>query len=185
MALQRRGEEPIRRGVSNPQPEPLGRFQIGVLMDEDTEGQVGPGSRGRVEEPQEELDQRRVAVREDDAVAASVRLVLGAFAPVGDGAGDEDLAIGQLADLGGSALADGGAAGLADGSLGRPLAASAFGRTLPAFRVTQPRWCGQVAYPEGNRALGHAESRGDLFVVQALAAQLASAGPKLILGVGP
>lgn len=88
MALQRRGEELIRRGVGNPQPEPLGRFQIGVLMDEDTEGQVGPGSPGRVEEPQEELDQRRVAVREDDAVAAPVRLVLGAFAPVGDGAGD-------------------------------------------------------------------------------------------------
>lgn len=119
-------------------------------MDVDAEAQVRARRPGRVEESQKEPDQGGVAVGEDDAVAAPVRLALRAFAPVGDGAGDEELAIGQLADLGRGRFTGRGTPGLAGGALGGPVAAGAFGRTLPALRVAQPGWRGQVPDPEGD-----------------------------------
>lgn len=53
--------------------------------------------------------------------------VLGAFAPVGDGAGDEDLAIGQVADLGRGGFASRRAAALPGGPLGGPVTRYALG----------------------------------------------------------
>jgi hypothetical protein len=80
-----------------------------------------------VEEPEEEADQRRIAVNESDPVAAAVRLVLNPFAPVGDGAGDEDLPVAQLADLGCRGGADGFPSGLAQRALDCPVPADALG----------------------------------------------------------
>ena len=60
-----------------------------------------------LQEPQEEADEARVAIHEDDSVGPAVRLVLRALAPVGDGAGDNQLAFGQFADLGPGGLAGG------------------------------------------------------------------------------
>jgi len=76
VALQRRGEELITLRACNLQPEPLGRFCVSVLVDADAEGQVCGWSPGRIEESQEESDQRRVAVREDHALVAPMRLAL-------------------------------------------------------------------------------------------------------------
>ena len=122
----------------------------------DPEGQVLGRGRGSRQEAEEKPDQGRVAVHEDHAVAASMRFVLGALAPVGDGTGDQELAIGEGADLGGGGLAGRLAAGLAETALGGPVALDALGRPLPAFGVAEPGRAGQVTDPAGHRALGHA-----------------------------
>src|ERR1700722_18341881 len=69
-------------------------------MDVHPKYQVVARDAGRVKEPQEKSDQRRIAVDEGHSLDMAVRLALGAFAPVGHSPGDEDLAIGDGADLG-------------------------------------------------------------------------------------
>jgi len=62
-------------------------------VDEDAVDQRLPSDSSGVQEPEEEPDQLWVAVDELDPVRSPMRLVLGAFAPVGDGSGDEDLPV--------------------------------------------------------------------------------------------
>jgi len=99
VAFDRWGTEAAGRCRGDLQPEPLGCFHVCALVDVDPEAQVRPRSAGSVEEAEEEPDQGRVAVNEGHPVAAPVRLALRTFAPVGDGARDKDLAVGQFAYL--------------------------------------------------------------------------------------
>src|SRR5262249_48804955 len=133
------GRAPELRGVrsGDTQPEPLGGIDIGALMDLDLVDQPVFCDACGPEEAQEQADERRVAVREDHPVAPAVGLVLSAFTPVGDCSGDNDLPLGQLADLGRGGRACRLSLRLADGSLGGPVAADAVCGPLAALLVTQ------------------------------------------------
>ena len=76
-----------RLGVHRRQPEPLRGSDVSILMDVDPEDEPAAVDPGGVKEAQEKVDQGRIAVNEGDAVAAAVRLVLRALAPVGDSPG--------------------------------------------------------------------------------------------------
>ena len=65
-------------------------------MDVDAVAQTLPRHSDPIEEREKEPDQGRIAVDEADLLIDPVRLALRAFAPVGDRAGDDDLAVGQL-----------------------------------------------------------------------------------------
>ena len=108
-----------------------------------------------------------------------------ALAPVGDGTGDQQLAIGERADLGRGGCAGRSACGRAYRALGGPVAMGALSRSLPAFLVAEAGRTGQVPDPQRDRALGHAEGGGDLLEVQALCAQSAGALAQVVLGSGP
>jgi hypothetical protein len=73
------------------------------------------------EESQEKHDHAGVTIDEPHALAAPVRLALGTFAPVGDGARNDDLAGGQRADLGSRLVADRLPPGFPGRSLGLPV----------------------------------------------------------------
>jgi hypothetical protein len=104
----------------------------------DAEAQVRAGSPRGVKESKKETDQAGVAVGEDDTVAAPVWLALPALAPVGDRPRDEEFAVSQRANLGGSRIADSRTLSLADRTFGGPVAVSALGRTFSAFGVAEP-----------------------------------------------
>src|ERR1022692_1235746 len=57
------------------------------------------------------------------------------------------------------------------------------GLTLGALLVTQALWTGQVAHPQGDRALRDAKLGGDLVVGHALFPQFPRPGPDAILRV--
>src|SRR5207253_10343030 len=93
------------RTPGHSEPEPVRRLHVGALVDVYAKDQVVRGNGGGLDEAQEEPDQIGVAVHEDDSVGASIRLALRSFAPVGDGARDDDLAVGKRADLAGGGIA--------------------------------------------------------------------------------
>ena len=68
-------------------------------MDVEPEAEPVAVDADAVQELQEKADQPRVAVDEADLVVSPAGLVLPAFAPVGDRARDQDLAIGQDSDF--------------------------------------------------------------------------------------
>src|SRR5260370_37622552 len=57
------------------------------------------------QEPQEEVDQPRVAVHEPHTIAIGVGLTLRTFAPVGDSPRDNELSVAEGDDLGRGAIA--------------------------------------------------------------------------------
>src|ERR1035438_396356 len=71
-----------------------GGLDVSCLMDVESIAQTFAADACLVEKPDEEQDQMRVAVNEFHLFGEAVRLALRSFAPVGDGAGDEDFAIG-------------------------------------------------------------------------------------------
>jgi hypothetical protein len=81
-------------------------------MDVDPEDEPAAVDPGDVKEEQEEADQGRIAVNEGDAVAAAVRLVLRALAPVGDSPGTDprsaSLAVPGCATMPGGILRESG-----------------------------------------------------------------------------
>ncbi|HUB23641.1 MAG TPA: hypothetical protein VMA97_14845 [Streptosporangiaceae bacterium] len=70
-------------------------------MDLQLERQFRTRDADGIQEEQKERNEFWIAVRERDPIHSPVRLVLRALAPVGDGACDQDLAVGQVADTGG------------------------------------------------------------------------------------
>jgi hypothetical protein len=89
------------------------------------------------EEAHEEADERRIAVDEGDAVdTAVIRLVLGSFTPVGDSPVDKNFPIVQLAYLREGRSNVSPPRGLADRSLGCPVLAEDFERSLAAFLLS-------------------------------------------------
>src|SRR3984957_18241835 len=105
-----------------------------------------------------------------------MRLGLGAFAPVGDGARDEDLPCGEPADFGDGSRPFVLAARFARFAFRRPVLARPLRRTPPVFLVAKPWRDGQVPNPKGDGTLGDAKASGDLVVVQSLGAQFAGLG---------
>src|ERR1022692_656946 len=123
------------------------------------------------------------AVHEDHAIGTTVRLALGAFAPVSDSAGDEDLPVAQRTDAGRGDAALSFPLSFADAPLGIPVPAHALGLPPPAFLVAQPGRAGEVPHPERDRTLGHAEFSGDPLVVQATLPEFPGGLPQPVLGV--
>src|SRR4029077_10645463 len=110
---------------------------------------------------------------------------LPALAPVGDGTCDQQLAIGERADLGRGGWAGRRAGGPACRALGGPVAMGALSRSLPAFLVAEAGRTGQVPDPQRDRALGHAEGGRGLLEIQALCAQFAGGLAQGAPGSGP
>src|SRR5258707_12228193 len=106
MAPQVRPMELRRAGSGHLEPELLGCSHVCALMDADPEDQLLPGYARAVQEMQEELDQRCVAVDEANAVITSVRLALRACSPVGDNASQGRLPIVELSDARSGLLTD-------------------------------------------------------------------------------
>jgi len=104
VALDRRRPELAGPCPGDPKPEPLRQLGIRVLMDVDAEYQVVSVHSGNVQEAKEEGDQPRVAINEHHPVDLTVRLVLRALTPVGNGAGDERFPVCELAEPGGRGL---------------------------------------------------------------------------------
>jgi hypothetical protein len=71
-------------------PEPLRHPNVCGLVYVDAEYQGLACDAGHAQELEEEADQHRITVDEDHSIGAAMRLVLGAFAPVREGAGDEN-----------------------------------------------------------------------------------------------
>lgn len=148
VSLERRAPELGGVSLRDVEPEPLRRVDIGGLVDLHAVDQPVALDASNLEEPQEELDQRRVAVREDDLVASAVGLAFGAFAPVGDGSSDEDLAVVEPPDLGSRGRASRLPLGLADGAFGCPVSADALDGPLVTLLVAQSLRAGQVSDPK-------------------------------------
>src|ERR1700729_838393 len=72
MPFEGRPPELAGLGPREPEPEQLGRFHVGAFVNVDPEDQPFPFDPGHVQEPQEELDQRRVTVDKADPVASAV-----------------------------------------------------------------------------------------------------------------
>src|SRR5215472_5789572 len=97
------------------EPESLSRARIRALVYVDPEDEPFWPYAGDLKEPQEEFDQRGIAIDEADSVPPPVRLVLDAFAPVGDCSCNEDFSITRCPDLCGRGSSDGLPPGLACG----------------------------------------------------------------------
>ena len=139
--------ELCRPGAGNGYPELLRGGGIRCLMNVYAEAQARELDSGCFEEAQEELDQPRVAVDEDDALGRPMRFALRTLTPVGDRASDEELALGQLADLGGGRGPDRLALGFPDRPLGGPVPAGTLGGSFPGLLVAEPRWDGACRGP--------------------------------------
>src|ERR1700683_2979030 len=100
MAFERRASELSGVGSRDFEPESLRRVRVGSLVDLHAVDKAVVLGASSLEEPQEELDQRRVAVHEYDPVVPTVWLVLCSFTPVGNRPGDDDLAVTEWSDLG-------------------------------------------------------------------------------------
>lgn len=70
------------------------RLHLGRLVNMDSVPQAVTGDASQLQEPEEKHDQTGVAIDEIHLLGGAVRLAFRAFAPVGDGAGDKDLAVG-------------------------------------------------------------------------------------------
>jgi hypothetical protein len=138
VALEHGPGELIRRHRRHTGPVPGSGLYVRGFVDQYAVAEALSRYSGMVEEPEEELDQGRVAVDEADLLVDSVRLALCPFAPVGDRAGEDDLAIRQLPDLGCRSSADGRSRGLPDRMLSGPV-------TLDTLSGPTPRFC--VAWP--------------------------------------
>jgi hypothetical protein len=115
VSLEDSAPELIGASLRDVEPESLRGGEVGALVNVDAEAQPFSPDGGDVQEPQKELDQRRIAIDEINSIIAPVRLVLTSFAPVGGGSSDEDLAVAQAADLGRRGCVDRLPLGLADG----------------------------------------------------------------------
>ena len=150
----------------NVSPEPVSGFHVSTLVDRHREYQVVMRHARGVQEAEEEPDQARVAIHEDDPFISPIRLALGPFAPVGDRAGDQELPVRELADLGGGRIA-----------LGRPLGVANWLQFVPAPAgrlCTAPsglllaNWPRKVANPQRDRALGDVQPGDDVVVAESL-----------------
>jgi hypothetical protein len=184
MALQRGTAKLAGLRVRGVQPEPLGRLNVCGLVYVDAKHQVLTCDACRVQEPEEEPDQRWIAVNEDHSIKAAMRLALGAFAPLGDGARDEDLAVRHVADLGGGSRCHAREACLADGAFGFPVSSGALGGTPPALLNAEPWWPREVSHPQGDRTLGDAKAGRDLFVVKPEVPEPPGRCPDFVFGIG-
>jgi hypothetical protein len=81
-------------------PEALRGGDVGAFVDLQAESEVAPRDPCSIEEAEEEQDQPRIAVGKDHPVATGVWLGLRTLAPIGDGAGDDDLPVAEPADFG-------------------------------------------------------------------------------------
>ena len=97
-----------------------------------------------------------------------VGLVLGALAPVGDGADGEKFPLRQFAYLGGCGGAGGFPLCFPNWAFRCPVAAHSLGNPPAALLVAEPFGAGQVADPERDRALGYTQFGSDLVVGEAL-----------------